>query len=330
MRTPRPVVLLLTHSADHFTVDRVADALARRGARPFRLDTDAFPAHAMLSARLGRGPARHRITCGAESVSSGEVHSVWARKIWKPALSPELDPQFREACERESRAALLGFLDGLSGARWINAPLREQQAGSKPLQLRLAAAAGLQVPRTLITNDPDEARRFFGELEGRVVAKLLAPLSVGMEASGPFLYTSPVREEDLAEAEQLRHCPVVFQERIPKARELRVAFVGGALFTGAVDASRSAAGSVDWRLAAPEECRWTPDELPPELARALRDFMAALGLSYGAIDLIRTPDGEHVFLEVNPGGEWGMLERDLGHPISDALARELMAEGGMA
>ena len=51
----------------------------------------------------------------------------------------------------------------------------------------------------------------------------------------------------------------------------------------------------------------------------------ALGLVFGAVDLIRTPDGEHVFLEVNPAGEWGMLERDLGLPIADALAEALLA-----
>ncbi|NEO45670.1 MAG: MvdC family ATP-grasp ribosomal peptide maturase, partial [Moorea sp. SIO4A3] len=41
---------------------------------------------------------------------------------------------------------------------------------------------------------------------------------------------------------------------------------------------------------------------------------------------IVTPDGEYVFLEVNPTGEWGMLERDLGYPISDAIADALLSD----
>jgi glutathione synthase/RimK-type ligase-like ATP-grasp enzyme len=52
--------------------------------------------------------------------------------------------------------------------------------------------------------------------------------------------------------------------------------------------------------------------------------MDRLGLAYGAIDVIRTPDGNHVFLEVNPIGEWGMLQRDLGLPIADAIADALL------
>jgi glutathione synthase/RimK-type ligase-like ATP-grasp enzyme len=52
--------------------------------------------------------------------------------------------------------------------------------------------------------------------------------------------------------------------------------------------------------------------------------MGELGMQYGAFDFIETPEGEHVFLEVNPSGEWGMLEKDLGYPISEAIADALL------
>ncbi|HEX8189962.1 MAG TPA: hypothetical protein VF586_16515, partial [Pyrinomonadaceae bacterium] len=120
---------------------------------------------------------------------------------------------------------------------------------------------------------------------------------------------------------------MVFQELIPKARELRVAWVGGEVFTGALDASGTSRGQTDWRRAAPGECRWERGELPDEVARGLCTLMSELGLVFGAIDLICTPEGEHVFLEVNPAGEWGMLERELNLPISDAIARALMSDG---
>ena len=54
--------------------------------------------------------------------------------------------------------------------------------------------------------------------------------------------------------------------------------------------------------------------------------MSELGLVFGVVDLICTPGGEHVFLEVNPAGEWGMLQRDLGLPISEAIADALLEE----
>jgi MvdC family ATP-grasp ribosomal peptide maturase len=325
-RASRDAVLLLTHSGDFYTIDLVAEALARRGARPFRLNTDRFPAAVKLSARAGDARAAHLITDASEQVSTTEIRAVWARKLWMPKMDDDLDERFREMCVRESVAALEGFLDALHDARWVNDIQRERAAENKQRQLRLAAQAGLSVPRTLVTNDPAEARQFFVEIEGRMVAKLLRPLTVSMNAPTLFVYTSRVSEEDLASAETLRHSPMVFQELIPKERELRVAWVAGEAFTGALDASGTSRGQTDWRLAAPEECRWQRAELPVEVKRGLQSLMSDLGLVSGAIDLICTPTGEHVFLEVNPSGEWGMLERDLGLPIAESIASALLSD----
>jgi MvdC family ATP-grasp ribosomal peptide maturase len=325
-RASGDAVLLLTHSADFYTVDLVAEALTRRGARPFRLNTDRFPASVKLSARLGNDRASHFIDDAGARLSAEEVRAVWARKLWTPRMEADLDERFREMCVRESVAAFEGFLDALRGARWVNDLQRERAAENKQRQLRTASAAGLHIPRTLVTNDPAAARQFYDETEGRMVAKLLRPLTVSMDAETDFVYTSRVSAEDLAAAETLRHSPMVFQELIPKACELRVAWVDGKAFTGALDASGTSRGRTDWRRAAPEECRWVRSELPAEVARGLRSLMSELGLVFGAIDLICTPAGEHVFLEVNPAGEWGMLERDLGLPISDAIAGALLRD----
>ena len=319
------VVLLLTHSEDHFTVQRVAAALAQRGARPFRFDTDRFPARLKLSAELGAHGTNHIIKDRSRVLSASEVRAVWARKIGLPRLAKDLDPDFHNLCLHESLAALEGFLDGLHSARWVNEPAKDREAENKLWQLRAAMEVGLTVPRTLVTNDSQRVRRFFEEVNQEMVAKLFRPVSVGMGAAQSFVYTSEVTKSDLADGDLLRHSPMVFQERIPKACELRIAFVGGRLFVGAIDASRSSRGRVDWRLSSPEETRWEPAEVPGQLAKALRILMSKLGLVYGAIDLIRTPDGEYVFLEVNPSGEWGMLERELRYPISESIADALLS-----
>lgn len=325
-KAPRDAVLLLTHSGDFYTVDLVAQALARRGARPVRFNTDLFPSSVKLSARAGDERAAHLYTDAGEQISAAEVRAVWSRKLWSPRMADDLDERYRLMCVRESAAALEGFLDALHDARWVNDLQRELAAENKQRQLRLAARVGLRVPRTLVTNDPAAARQFFAETEGQTVAKLLRPLAVSMDAAPPFVYTSRVREEDLACAETLRHSPMVFQELIPKAMELRVACVAGEAFEGALDASGTSRGQTDWRRAAPGECRWQKAQLPAEVSSGLQALMSGLGLVFGAVDLIRTPSGEHVFLEVNPSGEWGMLERDLGLPISEAIAAALLKE----
>ncbi len=324
----RPLVLLLTHSKDHFTVDRVAQALRHRGAGPVRFDSDRFPLDLRLSARLGPSPPEHQLLEGAGPVPMAEVRAVWLRRLVRPALDPALSADFRDQCSRESEAALRGFLDGLAAARWVNSLARAQEASIKPRQLRIAREVGLRIPRTLITNDAAEARAFFDELEGRVVMKLLTALSSSMGRPARFLYTTEVQRSDLDDLGGLRHSPVVFQERIPARRELRVVWVAGAIFAGAIEWQPAGGGPVvDWRRAEPGRAAWRLAELPAGVGAAIGALMARLGLVYGAIDLICTPDHEHVFLEVNPSGEWGMLEQELGLPISEAIAGALL-DGG--
>jgi MvdC family ATP-grasp ribosomal peptide maturase len=321
----QPHVLILTHSADHYVIDLVAEALRRRGARSHRLDTDLFPLEIRLSARMGSRGTSHRIGTGKDAIEAGEISAVWARKIWTPRMAENLDPRMREGCVRESTAAMYGFLDGYSSARWVNALAASNEAENKLRQLRIAQEIGLRIPRTLVTNDPDEAREFHAET-APIVAKMLTPLSTSMVGTSFFVHTSPVGEQDLEHLEGLRHSPMVFQENIPKDVELRVICVGERHFVGAIDASRSQSGQTDWRAAKPDEVRWTRADLPGDVAQPLHLLLERLGLIYGAVDLIRRPDGEHVFLEVNPGGEWGMLERDLGLPISEALADALLEQ----
>ncbi|MGK7898741.1 MAG: MvdC family ATP-grasp ribosomal peptide maturase [Xenococcus sp. (in: cyanobacteria)] len=325
MSLPNDVVLLITHSGDYFTVDRVAQAVAARGASPFRLDTDQFPLVVQLSSKLHNSKSTHRIQYGDRSIESEQVKAVWLRRLWEPKISQELDPRFQQACLRESMATLKGFLDSLHQVRWVDNLSSIREAENKLRQLRIATEVGLSIPQTLVTNDPTQARSFFQELEGKMVAKLLTPVSYSMGRASLFVYTSAVQEGDLEDAERLRYCPMVFQEEVPKLRELRVVHVAGKLFVGALDASGYAMQTMDWRNANPSDCPWEHYDLQGEIVSRLNLFMAKLGLVYGAIDLIQKPSGEYVFLEVNPTGEWGMLEKDLGLPIADAIADALLS-----
>jgi glutathione synthase/RimK-type ligase-like ATP-grasp enzyme len=266
-----------------------------------------------------------RIASGDREIDPAHVTAVWHRKIWAPRLDRGMEARLREGASRESSAALQGFLDGLHRARWLDPIESVRAASNKMLQLRLGREVGLEIPPTLMTNDPDAVRAFRTE-HGAIVAKMLTPLSVGMEHQPFSVRTSLVRDEDLDHLDSLRHAPMVFQALVPKEVELRVACVGRRAFAGAIDASHSERGRVDWRSAHPDEVRWQAAELPAAIAACLQALFERLGLRQGAVDLIRTPDGRHVFLEVNPVGEWGMLERELGLPIADAIAEELLNE----
>ncbi len=324
MHPSRDIVLLITHSGDFYTVDRVAQALSRHGAKPFRLNTDMFPTSVELATHLSKSGNRHWLKHDEEYLNVEQVRAVWMRRIWQPQLATNLAPQYRSACIRESVTTLDGFWDSLREARWVDSLQRINIAENKLRQLRVAQEIGLSIPRTLVTNDPSEAREFFLGLKGKVVVKLLTPLSYSMKGSSFFMYTSKVKEEDLLDAKTLSYCPMIFQEQIPKQRELRIVFVDGNFFVGALNASQYAASTTDWRCIDDKNLGWEAFQLPEKLASRINLFMKKFGLLFGAFDFIQTPSGEYFFLEVNPTGEWGMLERDLELPISKAIANTLL------
>ena len=58
-----------------------------------------------------------------------------------------------------------------------------------------------------------------------------------------------------------------------------------------------------------------------ELCQRLRE---KLGLIFGCIDLVVTPDGEYVFLEINEMGQFLFVEQATGLPLLDAFSELLI------
>jgi glutathione synthase/RimK-type ligase-like ATP-grasp enzyme len=131
-----------------------------------------------------------------------------------------------------------------------------------------------------------------------------------------------LRPEERVHLDAVRFAPVIFQEHIRADIDLRITMIGDAIFVAAI-ISGETDYHVDFRMtmhAAPIQ----PHVLPDEVVVKLRALMAALGLVYGAIDMRLTPEGEYVFLEVNPAGQWLFIEERTGQPITAALADHLL------
>jgi hypothetical protein len=175
-------VLIITHSGDNESVESVARAVTARGGRAVRLDTDRFPSEVRLAARYGGGESE-RVTfatgaAGEYEFDLNEVGAVWHRRVSVAARLPrELDAQLRAASVGESRASLMGVLAGLAAFR-VDPEAAIRRAEQKPLQLRVARELGLDVPRTLVTNDPAAVRDFYEACGGRLMTKMLSSFAV--------------------------------------------------------------------------------------------------------------------------------------------------------
>jgi glutathione synthase/RimK-type ligase-like ATP-grasp enzyme len=317
------MILCITHSGDYYTIDIVQQALQQKGQRVFRLNTDEFGIRYQLTYSLQASGAKYALHMDNETIYASEITGVWYRKQWSLQVPSDLEPAWQPFFTQEYQTHLQIFFNALTGIPWIN-DMRHAPAvcRDKLNQLITARQTGLTVPKTIFTNDPATVQDFYSHCQGRVIMKLHSPLSRSMKGDGPSFPTTLLQEQHLAHLQTLAYCPMIFQEYIPKMYELRIVYVAGAFFTGKIPASYHQV--TDWRTITKSIIAWEPYELPASVSEKITALMQRLGLSFGAIDVIRKANGDYVFLEVNPFGEWGMLQKYLGYPIGETIAEKLI------
>jgi glutathione synthase/RimK-type ligase-like ATP-grasp enzyme len=138
------------------------------------------------------------------------------------------------------------------------------------------------------------------------------------------VYSQKWLPEELQEMAGLEFSPMIFQEYVEKDCEFRVIIVGEQIFCGKIPSQQSEDGQADWRKDANLIDEIEVYELPASVKLKLLHLMDYFRLNYGAIDLIKTPEGKYVFLEINPVGEFSWLDKALGHKISEAIANVLL------
>jgi glutathione synthase/RimK-type ligase-like ATP-grasp enzyme len=142
-------------------------------------------------------------------------------------------------------------------------------------------------------------------------------------------HTYPVRRRDLARYRAVRHEPLIIQEYVPKRVELRITVVDSQVFAAEIHSQASARTQHDWRHYDNERTPYVPHALPAAIAALCVRLVRVMGLCYGAIDMVLTPEGEYVFLEINPNGQWAWVEGLTGLPIADAIT-ELLVRGAVS
>ena len=310
-------VLVISQQHDT-TADLVVAALHDRQVPVVRFDLADFPARLRFSAETGKGWAGS-IDLGHHRLDLADVRSVYYRRPAPFDLDAGMSDAERTWATKEARHGFGGLLAALD-CRWVNHPHANAAAAKKPMQLAAAHAAGLTVPRTLLTNDPDAARAFVADCPNGAVYKSLAgsPDGVGRRA----LYTQQVTAEHITT--QVSATAHLLQERLAKQFEVRVTSVGDQLFGVRIDAGSDAARE-DWRSDY-DALTYQPIDIPAPVAAGLSDLMSRLGLRFGAHDFVVSPDDTWWFLETNPNGQWGWLAEATGLPIADAIAADLQGD----
>lgn len=320
MNAASTTVLVLT-GADDPTADAVVTELKHRSARVVRMDTGDFPSALRLAARNDAEGWSGCLVGEHAKVHLAEVNSVYYRRPTRFRMPDGLSDGDAAFAAAEARLGLGGVLACLD-ALWVNNPMKVAVAEYKPLQLEVAAGAGLAVPRTLVTNHLEAATEFAEDV-GPVVCKTFSSLMLADADGMRMTFTTHVDPAGIDGA-QFAATTHLLQERVPKDYEARVTMVGRQPL-GVAIRTDSEQGRLDWRTDYPQ-LRYEPIEVPDDVTKGMVAYLDALGLSYGAFDFAITPQGEWIMFECNPAGQWLWLQQETGAPIAAALADLLTEE----
>lgn len=243
------------------------------------------------------------IVVGSVAVEVGRGCGVVARFGPQPAVPEELElsPEQATLLMHERRSAIEFFLNTVS-APVANRPAAGRSNGSKPFQMALLAAAGLDVPAWVVTNEAAAADVFAAACPAGCVYKA---------CSGA---RSRVRRFDEAVRARLAEAtsPILLQEYVP-GFDVRVHVVGDDVFV-----TKITAGGTDYRFES-EGANYEPYEAPDEIARVCIQVTRCDGLLIGGLDFRVTADGRWYCLELNPVPTFLPYEMSTGQPIGDAL-----------
>lgn len=310
-------ILVVTNRED-FTADFVVLELRRRGLAFVRLNTEDIPTRAKICWYLGTDNECAYLDVLDQHIDLEQIKSIWYRRPVPPKPSEViLDEVARQFAVRESAAALGGVLRSLD-CLWVSHPDALHAASYKIRQLSLAKKLGFKIPDTLITDITSEAERFLSSTTSTVYKPIFSG-RLRYSERDRLIFTSEIRDGQSGISRDVELAPCQFQQRIEKKVDIRVTVIGQILFAVSIASQETIETQLDWRRGDAFDLEHTIIELPGEIEARCKALVSELGLEFGAIDLVLSPDDEYYFLEINPNGQWVWIEQITGLPLVATL-----------
>jgi glutathione synthase/RimK-type ligase-like ATP-grasp enzyme len=287
----------------------VIEALKNEHADFLVLDQEELAENVQLRWSLGEKGLSGMVRVGKEVVDIKDISGVFLR-----FLDPEDMPAAKEdkSLLTKTKSILFSLYDlfDILPANIVNRRRTMLSNFSKPYQAQLIRKTGFLIPRTLITNNPIEAKNFIEKNDGNVIYK-----SISFERS----IVQEVSSDDINRLNEVCLLPTQFQEKI-KGFNVRVHVVGKNTFATKIKAS-----SVDYRYSHLEDSNveLEPYKLPESVANNCIRLTEDLGLCFSGIDLI-IAEKQVYCLEVNTSPGYSYYELNTGQEISKSLARFLI------
>lgn len=214
------------------------------------------------------------------------------------------------------------YLKTIKVEKWLSEP--STTTVNKLNVLSYANSIDLQIPDTIICNQKNTLLKFINK-HNRVITKDISfPFTVFGGNKKKASYTIEITNSVMKDIPNNFH-PSLFQNLIEKKYEIRSFFIRGKFYSMAIFSQKDSKTMIDFRnynREKPNRC--VPYQLPLNIQEKLKKLMKHLSLDTGSIDLIKDTDGNIIFLEVNPVGQFGMTSKPCNYRLEKLIAETLI------
>ncbi len=304
------VLLVTTKRSIH--ASKLEEELSFLGTPYFRLNTDEVGLKNLPQLYLDRDNIRIWTKDCKLNLSQFEV--IWWDEVVPNPKIYENIPYGKWAFLETQKASdwILSSLDAV----YVNDPIEIIRSSNKVKQLKKARDVGLYIPQTTIVSEYKSLEEF---LEQETVYK---PISrpTKENVNGDFVIYTNVVNKDEIDPNSLDCKLSLFQRYISKKYEIRAYVINNECLAAEIHSQASERSKIDWRRYDIANTPYYQHTLPDEISEKLIRLTKSFNLYYSAIDLIKTPRDEYVFLELNPQGMWLWVEKLTGLQITRKLA----------
>lgn len=304
------MILIITHKTD-FTVDFVINKLNKQKIKYKRFNCEDILKNDYY--------LKFYNTSSYSILGETKYKSVWFRRTKLPEIS-NLRKEEKIYILNETDYLIKNMISSLPIKKWLSHPNHVYRAENKLLQLQEALKIGFKIPATLITNSHKELKNFIKTYNYDIIIKPLSYSKINYCEGSKFFFTSKVSPNIIDNIDSYDLTPCIYQQNVAKEYEIRVTVVDNEIFAAAVDSQKDEDTKNDWRR---KNLQFYKIDLPNTIKIKCIGLVKKLNLKFGAIDLIKTPKGKYIFLEINPNGQWAWIEAQTGLQISDAIIKYL-------
>lgn len=198
-----------------------------------------------------------------------------------------------------------------------------KKKNSKLSYLYYASQCGLNIPDTFILTDIEQLKKINNPSDSFITKDINEGFVARYENEEYFNPVTLINDNDLS-IDSSTFFPTLFQKNISKFIELRIFVINNECYTMAIFSQNNEKTKQDFRNYDDENPnRCIPYSLPQEIELKINDFMKTVDLNCGSIDMILTHEGQYVFLEINPVGQFAMVSEPCNYYLEMKISEIL-------